>query len=33
VVEKYVKPIAVQQDLKEYLGEAADEESVPDLAD
>jgi fructose/tagatose bisphosphate aldolase len=33
VVEKYVKPIAVQPDLKEYLGEAADEESVPDLAD
>lgn len=33
VVEKYVKPIAVQPNLKDYLGEAAGDEKVDDLAD
>jgi hypothetical protein len=33
VVEKYVRPVAVRPALKDYLGEAAGEESLSDLAD
>jgi len=32
-VEKYVRPVAVRPALKDYLGEAAGEESLSDLAD
>ena len=32
-VEKFIKPVVVQPNLKEYLGEAAGIESVADLAD
>jgi len=32
-VEKYVKPVAVKPNLKNYLGEAAGDEQVDDLAD
>jgi fructose/tagatose bisphosphate aldolase len=32
-VEKFIKPVAIQPNLKDYLGEAAGIESVADLAD
>jgi hypothetical protein len=32
-VEKFIKPVVIQPNLKDYLGEAAGVESVADLAD
>jgi len=32
-VEKFIKPVVIQPNLKDYLGEAAGVENVSDLAD